>query len=106
MNDLFNNEHLILICFFLLIDNEFDSKITLRVWNPEINKNINENPPNIVIFKIVFTFQRRKLRREKLRIQLFKNRKVQISKRWENVKSYNRIIQKSKKFKYPKDVKM
>ena len=34
-NVLFNNEHLILICFFLLIDNEFDFKITLRISNPE-----------------------------------------------------------------------
>jgi len=32
-NVLFNNEHLILIRFFLLIDNEFDFKITLRLSN-------------------------------------------------------------------------
>ena len=31
----FNNEHLILIWFFLLIDNDFDSNITLRIFNPE-----------------------------------------------------------------------
>ena len=34
-NVLFNNEHLILIWFFLLIDTEFDLKITLRILNPE-----------------------------------------------------------------------
>ena len=34
-NVLFNNEHLILICFVLLIDNEFDLKITLRILDPE-----------------------------------------------------------------------
>jgi len=32
-NVLFNNEYLILIRFFLLIDNEFDFKITLRLSN-------------------------------------------------------------------------
>ena len=32
---LFNNEHLILMWFFLFIDNEFDLKITLRLLNPE-----------------------------------------------------------------------
>ena len=31
----FNNEHLILIWFFLFIDIEFDFKITLRILNPE-----------------------------------------------------------------------
>ena len=31
----FDNEHLILIRFFLLIDNEFDLKIALRILNPE-----------------------------------------------------------------------
>ena len=39
-------------------------------------------------------------------IELFKNRKFQISKRCENLKSNNRIIQKFEKFKYSKDVKM
>ena len=34
-NVLFNNEHLILILLFLLIDNEFDLKITLRISKPE-----------------------------------------------------------------------
>ena len=34
-NVLFNNEHLILIRFFLLIDTEFDLKITFRLLNPE-----------------------------------------------------------------------
>ena len=34
-NVLFNNEHLILIWVFVLIDNEFDLKITLRILNPE-----------------------------------------------------------------------
>ena len=33
-NVLFNNEQLILILFFLLIDNEFDLRITLRILNP------------------------------------------------------------------------
>ena len=59
-----------------------------------------------------FCILRRKLRRENTRIQkfknpkdvkmynpiidFFKNRKIQISKRCENVKFNNRIIQKSK----------
>ena len=43
-NVLFNNEHLILIWLFLVIDNEFDTKITLRILNPEIIKYINKNP--------------------------------------------------------------
>ena len=36
-NASFNNEHLILILiwFFLLIDTEFDLKITSRILNPE-----------------------------------------------------------------------
>ena len=34
-NVLFNKEHLILTWFFLLIDNEFDLKITLRILNIE-----------------------------------------------------------------------
>ena len=34
-NVLFNNAHLILILFFLLIDTEFDLKITLKLLNPE-----------------------------------------------------------------------
>ena len=34
-NVLFNNKHLILIWFFLLIDTEFYLKITLRLLNPE-----------------------------------------------------------------------
>ena len=34
-NVLFNNGHLILIWFFLLIDNEFDLKITLKILYPE-----------------------------------------------------------------------
>ena len=54
-NALFKNEHLILIWFFLLIDNEFDLKHILRILNSEIIKNINENPQNVVIFKIVFS---------------------------------------------------
>ena len=54
-NVLFNNENLILIWFFLFIDNEFDLKITLRILNQKIIKYINENPQNVVIFKIVFS---------------------------------------------------
>ena len=54
-NVLFNNEHLILICFCLLIDSEFDLNITLKILNPEIIKNIDENPQNAVFFKIVFS---------------------------------------------------
>ena len=34
-NVLFNNGHLILIWFFLLIDNEFDLKITLKILYPK-----------------------------------------------------------------------
>ena len=34
-NILFNNEHLIIIWFFLLIENELDLKIALRKLNPE-----------------------------------------------------------------------
>jgi len=34
-NVLFNNENLILIRFFLLIDTEFDLKITFWIINPE-----------------------------------------------------------------------
>ena len=37
-NVLFDNEYLILIWFFLLIDNEFDLKFTLRILNPENNQ--------------------------------------------------------------------
>ena len=39
-NVLLNNEHLILIWFFSFIDNEFDVKTSLRIWNPEIIKYI------------------------------------------------------------------
>ena len=35
-----------------MIDNEFDLKITLRILNQKITKYINENPQNVVIFKI------------------------------------------------------
>ena len=34
-NVLFNNEHLILIRLFLLIDTEFDLNITFEILNPE-----------------------------------------------------------------------
>ena len=34
-NILHNNYHLLLIWLFLLIDNEFDLKITIRILNPE-----------------------------------------------------------------------
>ena len=51
-NVLFDNEHLILICFFLLIDTEFDLKIIFRILNPE--KYIYENPQNVV-FKSDFS---------------------------------------------------
>ena len=34
-NVLFNIEHLILIWFFLLIDNELDLKVTFMILNPK-----------------------------------------------------------------------
>ena len=44
-NVLFNNDHLILIWVFLLIDTEFDLKITFRILNPE-------NHHKIILMKI------------------------------------------------------
>ena len=52
-NVFFNNKSLILIWFFLLIDNEYDIKIPFRVIQ-KITKYSNANSQNFVIFKISF----------------------------------------------------
>ena len=39
----------------LMIDTEYDLKITFRILKPENHQVINENPQNVVIFKSDFS---------------------------------------------------